>query len=339
MRKQLLHNLTGKSAVLFVAVVYSLMMIVGSTFSWITSSDTQINEFSRETRSEFKTLLSEVFVPVSDWIPGTSVTKEVRAYNAGTYDALVRISFEEMLWLLDQLSDVYESPDEEDTLPELISLSQYDDWLDAETMFDFIVLPPGTESGLEIRVNPSSVPGQYQYAIWQALPGGVGQRVSARFSANGDTLTVDDIWYWGHSVSSAETAAWGVVVSSGAASATPPLSTDVMWLLTDFCGNITIDYDDLITSLTSPSADEGKWFYNEDDGFFYYIGVIAEGGFSPPLINGLSLAEHAGSAYYGMSLKFIVYLEGQRNLKDLLTDVWGLNPLSDLYLTLETFCA
>jgi alternate signal-mediated exported protein len=87
----------NKPTVLVFAVLYSLLAVIGSTFSWITSSDSRVNEFRGETR--FGTTITEAFTADMAWRPGTPLAKEIRVTNVEQTPAFVRGTFEEVLQL------------------------------------------------------------------------------------------------------------------------------------------------------------------------------------------------------------------------------------------------
>jgi alternate signal-mediated exported protein len=90
------HTL-NRPTVLAFAAAWSFLAVVGSTFSWVTSSDTRVNEFRGEAR--FGAVITEKFLDGSVLRPGAEVQKEVRVTNTEQVPAFVRISFSEVLKL------------------------------------------------------------------------------------------------------------------------------------------------------------------------------------------------------------------------------------------------
>jgi alternate signal-mediated exported protein len=84
-------------AVLALAAAWSFLAVAGSTFSWVTSSDTKVNEFRGEVR--FGASISEQFTANAVLRPGTAVRKEVRATNMEQAAAFVRMSLRQALAL------------------------------------------------------------------------------------------------------------------------------------------------------------------------------------------------------------------------------------------------
>ncbi|MBO1305385.1 hypothetical protein JZO70_04395 [Enterococcus sp. 669A] len=85
-----------KSKVLFAcfSVVLSLLLIVGSTYAWITSADERINQ-TETSRKKLSARIDEDFNRVFAWAPGTTQTKKVRVRNDGEIPALIRLKLEE----------------------------------------------------------------------------------------------------------------------------------------------------------------------------------------------------------------------------------------------------
>ena len=132
--------------------------------------------------------------------------------------------------------------------------------------------------------------------------------------------------------------------------ATPGSPNDVVSYLRSTVDPQEISFEwvtaNIITSLNAnPALDEGKWFYNEADGYFYYIGVISGGATTEKLMTGVSLSGNADQAsWQKYEYTLVVCVEGlQANVKAL-TDTeatgnaagWQLNNTSGIYTTLST---
>ncbi|EOH97737.1 hypothetical protein [Enterococcus pallens] len=76
------------------SLVLSLLLVVGSTYAWITSDDERVNR-SEATRKQLSARIDEDFNQVFHWAPGTTQTKAVRVKNDGETPAIVRLSFKE----------------------------------------------------------------------------------------------------------------------------------------------------------------------------------------------------------------------------------------------------
>ena len=76
-----------KPVIFVFSLVYAIGMLLGSTFSWFTSSDDRVNEF-RNDMPIFSAQAVDIFDPANPWKPDN---KQVSAVNTGEKDAFVRI--------------------------------------------------------------------------------------------------------------------------------------------------------------------------------------------------------------------------------------------------------
>lgn len=85
-----------KSKLLFAcfSLVLSLLLVVGSTYAWLTSADERVNRADANHR-RLSAIVEEDFSQVFHWAPGTTKEKNVRVRNTGEAPAIVRISLKE----------------------------------------------------------------------------------------------------------------------------------------------------------------------------------------------------------------------------------------------------
>ena len=57
------------------------------------------------------------------------------------------------------------------------------------------------------------------------------------------------------------------------------------------------------------AAAQNKWWYNEKDGFFYFIGVVEPGEATPLLLDAISMSPAAGKDYSHMAFDLTVKME------------------------------
>lgn len=76
------------------SIVLSLLLVIGSTYAWLTSNDQRINRAAENTR-KLSAKIDEDFQPVYHWAPGTTKKKELRVINDGEVPAFVRLSLHE----------------------------------------------------------------------------------------------------------------------------------------------------------------------------------------------------------------------------------------------------
>lgn len=78
------------------SVFLSLLLVVGSTYSWITYSDEQINR-NKPNSKKLSAVIDEVFTPNLQWEPGAITEKKLLVKNDGQMPAIVRVSLYEFL--------------------------------------------------------------------------------------------------------------------------------------------------------------------------------------------------------------------------------------------------
>ncbi|MDR0531374.1 MAG: hypothetical protein LBG83_04840 [Oscillospiraceae bacterium] len=341
MGKLIFKKMMSKWLALGFAGIYVLAATMFSTYAWVTNQNVKINKTKGNLRLDSRIL--EVFVAPEHWLPGETKQKEVKAWNKGNTAVLARITFEEEAQTFGSSApDAQPAP--QGTAPELFQLGQWAAWQTADQVFEKVNLPGGAPQELVVKAQALQ-DGQYQYAVYLDLGSGNYQRADAVFSVapgaaplGGDILNVTEIRYWSLSYNAATQAAWGKAVAT-TATVTPPAAADAAALLTDTRKKITIDYSNRVAALSaSPSADAGKWFYNENDGYFYYLGKIAPGTSSNSLMSGLTLDESGVANYSGSKLKLTVHMETVQASPFALRDIWGLTPSSNLCLALEYYC-
>ena len=79
----------------------------------------------------------------------------------------------------------------------------------------------------------------------------------------------------------------------------------------------------------STTITAGKWFYNVNDGFFYYIGIVEPGQSTPLLLDSISLKPDAQSDYSHMAFDLTVFMDAIQATKEAVTSTvgggWGVN--------------
>lgn len=76
------------------SLVLSLLLVMGSTYAWITSSDERVNRADANYR-RVSAIVVEDFSQVFQWAPGTTKEKKVRVKNTGDVPAVIRIALKE----------------------------------------------------------------------------------------------------------------------------------------------------------------------------------------------------------------------------------------------------
>jgi hypothetical protein len=81
-------------------------------------------------------------------------------------------------------------------------------------------------------------------------------------------------------------------------------------------------------------CNEGDWWYNKEDGYFYYIGKLASGQSTMNnALDAVGLKAAADNAYINLNFDLIVEMEGIQNVKDAVKSAsgWGManNAVTD----------
>ncbi|MEO1768839.1 BsaA family SipW-dependent biofilm matrix protein [Candidatus Enterococcus ferrettii] len=76
------------------SLLLSFLLILGSTYAWITSADERVNRAERNDK-RISAKIDEDFEQVFHWSPGTTKKKEIRVKNNGEIPAIVRLSLHE----------------------------------------------------------------------------------------------------------------------------------------------------------------------------------------------------------------------------------------------------
>ncbi|MCC8192317.1 MAG: BsaA family SipW-dependent biofilm matrix protein [Ruminococcus sp.] len=88
---------SGQKKALVCAVVLAVVIAMGATFAWFTSTDEVTNELSAS--NDYNVTLAETFTPTTQLTPGQNVTKEVAAVNTGTVASFVKLDLTDTLTL------------------------------------------------------------------------------------------------------------------------------------------------------------------------------------------------------------------------------------------------
>lgn len=336
--------LKSKKLLLSVCVALALVVVLSGTFAWFTAKDSVTNHFETSLITDGSVEIVEVFTPPTEWVPGQTVTKQVAVANTGSGDVLVRVSFEEVMKLLQIPSNGYNTPATGDQVAQYFNADAYL----AAPWTDTTGLTVTGASGLNIRMQKvTAADGGVAYsfvALYQIPSGddaGKYQRVTADFDLDGTNLTVSNVKYWAFPGTTTATAAWAKFADPKT-SAVPTIrpTADIDYPITDPNKKITLDYTDA-ASVKGAAPTDGKWWYNSADGFFYYIGKLSSGEISANLLDSLTLDPSATSEYAGMSFDLIVNMEAIQNTQAAISAStgWNLAGNTALINALSPYCA
>lgn len=88
---------------------------------------------------------------------------------------------------------------------------------------------------------------------------------------------------------------------------------------------IRIKYGTDITDTTGTGIEDGKWFYNVEDGWFYYTSPLDSGATTPDLLKALVFSNNMGDPYKNASYDLIVKMEAIQATPEALTSDTGWN--------------
>lgn len=353
----------SRKTALIVSICLAVLLVVAATFAWFTSNDSVTNHLETAMITDGTVTVVEHFEEPPDWKPGQEVTKEVAVSNNGEGGVLARVSFEEVLSMLKMPALSSDSPLAADQIPQSFNATTYLDtaagWSDPTGAG--LTLNGTLPAGVELRVSKAesdvsapaspSTPSTPTTVTYNITPlykisggeyDGTYQRVTGDFSVKNGEISFANIKYWYYSGRTTAEGAWADFEDpKTSASVTTPTKDEIIHPVTDPSNPkmILLNYAEQ-TDLTASDPVAGKWWYNEADGFFYYIGKIEGGTISPMLLQSLKLDESADSAYAGMEFDLIVNMEAIQNTEAAITatDGWGLSSQQALLDALKPFC-
>ncbi len=322
------------------AVAMSLVLIASASFAWFTSKDEKVNHFETKQITDGSVTLVEIFTPPTDWKPGQEVIKNVSAANVSESDALVRISFEEILKKLSNNGKVVTdtAPGHAGYLPVHVGIDAYTGWTKLTATDINGSLPGGVVIYRNGGTDPASGKTVYSYFTYYDLGDGSYQKLTATIKPNGNKVDVTDILYYYFEGKTTYQADWAGINVKVTAPVVHPLNTVFNFptktapLATD--SKIKLKFDALTETMTN-----NNWWYNQADGYFYYIGKLVPGQISEKLLDTVTLDGSADNAYALMELDMVVLLEAIQNTPAAMTatDGWALTDAA-LIAKLTEFC-
>lgn len=96
--------------------------------------------------------------------------------------------------------------------------------------------------------------------------------------------------------------------------------------------SLQINFTDKLKALPTLEDKKGfdQWFYNEADGYFYYLKKLGTGKTTEQLLKSLTLDNKANEAYINMTYDLIVKSDAVIADADAVSEVWGVTSTSDL---------
>jgi hypothetical protein len=343
-----------KPIILAMAIALSLVTMASATYAWFTAKDSVTNHLATDQLTNGDVKIVEVFDPEDPLNPGVDVNKDVGAVNTGSTDALVRMSFAEVLQKLSNSGNATSANAVWNggtaNIPQLFdskAIAAGGAYTAANGWSDITKAPAGTfelnslsiPSGVTVLYKATVIGGKttYQFVAYGTISAagskfdGLLQNVSADFQYNKTTKEVtvaNNAWdFWQFTAGSdvkakwAELASFADIDSSFGAAKLPAATLPRAQAQSD--SNIELLFTGAVKSDIS-LCDEGDWWYNKDDGYFYYIGKLASGQATKNnLLDAVGLNAAADSSYCNLSYDLIVKMEGIQNVKEAVKSTVG----------------
>lgn len=317
-----------KKLALAVTAVLMAAILLSATYAWLSVKDEVTNKLETINVTDGSVIIEETFTPPTDWQPGQKITKEVAVSNIGDLPVLVRVHFEEAMKLLGARNGYTTPTDAAMDTPQYINMDYYlgnNEYKTPSAQSLTLVDENGAPYTLPSKVNllvkkvteSTSNRDSYSFVLYYEISTGKYQKMSADFAVSGSKVTIDTttMKYYGFPVGTTATAKWPT-----------DKPTVIIRPVTDTGDKIVLEYSgDLVTGAIT----DNKWFYNEDDGYFYYMKVLEPKQVSPNLLTSLSLKPDAGDSYLGMKFELTVKMEAVQVLEEAVKGSgnggWGLS--------------
>ena len=343
------------------AIVLALIISASATFAWVTSKAYLANDFANEGYGNSDGLVVNEPQDTFEFEIGKMTDKEVSVMNTGTSNMLARVAFEEMLKLLDPTDTVQFSlgataPAGTVPVPYDITKLPSSGWSEitasgsgvtfASAVPGLAALPAG------VKVYKSNAGNVYQavYPLPATPVTYQACKLSGTYNETTKVVTVTDFgfkWYkegaarynsWvARADSKFANPAWSAVPFANTKPAAKEDASTVSGFIlgSSTVKEITFKYNTADFAAT-PTAN--KWYYNANDGYFYYVGVLAGGTGTPLLISGVNLDGGSNSEIWQKyEYTLGVCVEGLQATEAALTDTtasgaaagWQLNATAD----------
>ncbi|MBL1224849.1 BsaA family SipW-dependent biofilm matrix protein [Enterococcus sp. BWR-S5] len=335
--KKNLNNTQKKSQkkkALAAAGAFAAVAALSATFAWFTSEDSKTNHFEGEIATGKDVEIVETFEPPTDWEPGSEVNKDVQVANVGKYDALIRVGLDESLQLLND-----HVAKQTTTGTELNGKTEKEAYLvpgelpaTGYTASNFPTAPTITITGGDyagtytLKVVEKSetdpVTGVITYTYRQVWSDGTKEfhatgingydrdevtGVISLKAGSAAAMSYIDLTY-----AAAITRDWTAPTIYNPTPAFVDGNNDVLTSLinTAVTPNEQHPIELLFNNITTAATSADKWFFNADDGYFYYTSVVAPGALTTQLLDAVTLLGAADNSYSKLQYDLTVNAEG-----------------------------
>ncbi len=308
------------------ATALAAVGVLVGTFAWFTSNDQTVNKFEGGVAGNDVEVV-ETFTPPTDWKPGQTVEKKVGVLNSGTYDSFTRVSLSGKLTKLKDpngklTTDVSVLNGKN---ADQVYLYTYSGSLNGFTEIPSTSLKYTTKDSNEVTTIKDGAPS------FTVASGAYAGTYTLRVLVNADGQYTS---YWNNPANN--TKYYAKVGSYSKDGNTVILQTNPQFEYLDLTSDtpVTVDWlktkptvtvqDDGTATVTS-NADEniqihfvnlsktpttGKWFYNDADGYFYYVGKLAPQETTELLIDSVTLNQNADNSYTKVKYDLTINADG-----------------------------
>lgn len=333
--KKNLNNTQKKSQkkkTLAAAGAFAAVAALSATFAWFTSEDSKTNHFEGEIATGKDIEIVETFDPPT-WEPGAEVNKDVQVANIGKYDALIRVGLDESLQLLnDHVAKQTTTGAEINGKTEDAIYVVPGNVATGYTDSNFPTAPTITITGgdytgtytLKVveKSETDAVTGVTTYSYRQVWDNGTKQfhatgingydrvedtGVISLKAGSAAAMSYIDLTY-----AAAITRDWTKPTIYNPTPAFVDGNNNVMTSLvnTAVTPNAQHPIEMMFNNITTTASSADKWFFNTDDGYFYYTSVVAPGALTNQLLDSVTLLGAADNSYSKLQYDLTVNAEG-----------------------------
>lgn len=280
----------AKSIIIYLAIS-AILTLLGSTYAWFTSSDSEVNHFGgRYLTAE----ITEVFTPESQWQPTMNSTKEVRVKNTGPTPAVIRLSLKEYMLLFEYDNTVVNYFDMDDP-------GNYYNGLNNITIRDNPKEP--TVDVKDVKTWEAAASGE-NYGTYKR-PDGPGYYTAISYHSSDS--------YTPKKGATPENSGEGHTMNDYIPANDPTPTGNVEYPRDYFQPGQPLNMIQLnfntpkIRTTKSTDSTEKYWLY--ENGYFYYSQIVPPGETTEALLNSLTLSDRTPNIYKTSLYKLHVYMD------------------------------
>ena len=349
-----------KPLILAMAVACAIVTVLTASFAWFTAQDRVTNHLETESLTNGDAKIVEIFDPDEPINPGTTVDKKVGVVNTGSSEAFVRISFVEAIQKLANNGAPAAITTKFDgtasMIPQLFDEAAiatggaYATWTQiatGDTNFEAASLASflTATADVEVRYNKTTANGKtyYEYIAYAPLSGlsgdnekynGKYQLVNINISINADDeISLNGLSYMQFTQDTPVDAKWAALTNHTAFAAYALQLNKPAIVLPGATSHVdalvNLNFSSAVkTNLSACST--GDWWYNTNDGYFYYIGKLASGAQTANwLLQSVSLDKSASNAYCNLNYDLTPCMDAIQAIDDAVGDAAGWNLSGD----------